>query len=78
MPKLREAIQGGDCATLMSEAHAIKGGTGNFFAKAAFETTNKLEMMGRNENLTDAEATFGALETDIERLQTALADLIRT
>ena len=78
MPRLREAVRAGDCETLASEAHALKGGTGNFFAKAAFETAAKLEMMGRNKDVGDAEATLDTLESQLQSLRQALGELIRS
>ena len=78
LPKLRAAIQDGDCEALMSQAHAIKGGVGNFFAIAASETAHKLEMMGRNKEPSDAEATLSTLESDLEKLRQTLDELIRS
>jgi len=78
MPKLQAAVQDGDCEALMSQAHAIKGGVGNFFAIAASETAHKLEMMGRNKDPGDAEATLRALESDLEQLKQALDELINS
>ena len=78
LPKLREAIKSGDCETLMNEAHAIKGGLGVLFAKASYETAYKLEMMGRNEDPSAAEATFQTFESDLQSLKQALGELIRS
>ncbi len=48
MAKISEAISTGDSEMLMAEAHALKGGVGNFFATAVYETANQLEVMGRD------------------------------
>ena len=60
----------------MSEAHALKGGVGNFFAKAAFDTAHKLETMGRDEDPGDAAATLQTFESDLKDLRQALSELI--
>ncbi len=77
MPKIREAIEKGDCDTLNAEAHALKGGVGNFFARASFEAAYELEKMGSNGDSTGAEAVFARLERELERLREALEKLIR-
>ena len=77
LPKLREAVLAADNETLMSEAHAIKGGVGNFFAKASFETAARLETMGRNQE-GGADAVLQELESELQALRQALGELIRS
>jgi signal transduction histidine kinase/DNA-binding response OmpR family regulator/HPt (histidine-containing phosphotransfer) domain-containing protein len=76
MSRLRQAVESADCGTIMREAHAIKGGVGNFFAKAAFETAHKLEMMGRNEQPAGANEVFRTLQDDLKTLRGELKALI--
>lgn len=78
LPKLREAVQGQDYETLMNEAHALKGGLGVLFAKAAFESAYKLETMGKNEEIAEADATLRQLEAEIETLRQDLQALIQS
>lgn len=75
--KLRAAIADGNAEVVKEEAHALKGGTGNFFAKAAFATANDLEQMGQNGNLDLAQATCGQLEADVAALQRAVKELLK-
>jgi two-component system sensor histidine kinase/response regulator len=78
MPKLQDAIKAGDSETVSAEAHALKGGLGNFFAAASFETAHKLEMMGRDGNLDEAEDTFQRLERELKELRDALGALLKS
>ena len=76
MAKIRDAIQNGDSHVLMAEAHALKGGVGNFFATTVYETANQLEMMGRDNETANAAETFATLETQLEALKQAIRELI--
>jgi len=78
VPKLHDAIKTGDSETVSAEAHAIKGGVGNFFAAASFETAHKLEMMGRDGILDEAEDTFQRLERELKELRNALGRLLES
>jgi two-component system sensor histidine kinase/response regulator len=78
LPKLHDAIKAGVSETVSAEAHALKGGLGNFFAAASFETANKLEMMGRDGNLDEAEDTFQRLERELKELRDALGALLKS
>lgn len=77
LPKLREAAASGDCPTLMSEAHALKGGLGTFFAKASYETAYQLETMGRDENASGAAEVLATLETQLTSFRQAVGELIQ-
>jgi PAS domain S-box-containing protein len=73
---LRTAIDAGDSATVASVAHTLKGGCGNFFAKAAFEAALQLENMGKAGDLSGAEQRWRALQKHLERLKQALERLV--
>jgi HPt (histidine-containing phosphotransfer) domain-containing protein len=64
----------GDAVGLERAAHALKGSVSNFAAPEAFQATQKLEKMGCEQNLSQAEEAYAALEKEILKLQTALAD----
>lgn len=66
MPKLQAAVQAGDCETVMQEAHALKGGIGTFFAKAAYETAYKLELMGRDHEPPTSSRPFNSSKARFE------------
>jgi HPt (histidine-containing phosphotransfer) domain-containing protein len=73
---IREAIGSGDAATLLAEAHALKGGVGNFFATPVYETAYELEIMGRDNQTAGAAEAFEKLERQMATLKQAIRDLI--
>ncbi len=72
---LREAVTAGNARAVERAAHKLKGSVGNFAAPPAFEAALKLEVMGRTGSLSEAEPAYGALEKEIKRLKSALANL---
>jgi len=48
---------------------------GNFSAHPAFEAALKLEVLGREGSLSEAEPAYAELEKEIERLISAMANL---
>ena len=76
LPRLREAVSGGDSATVMNEAHAIKGSVGTFFAVASFQTAQQLETMGREGDTAAAEQVLQQLESEIVALRQAMSEII--
>jgi hypothetical protein len=48
---------------------------GNFGARPAYGLAEKLEMMGREEDLCGAMDTFATLEYELSRLKKAIAEL---
>jgi len=70
---MREAIACGDAKSLERAAHTLKGAVSNFAAPAATAATLRLEQMGRQANLTQAEEAFAALEAELDRLKSLLA-----
>src|SRR5262249_22265407 len=77
MPRLGTAVAAGDCEAVMREAHAVKGGVGNLFAKAAHETAQKLETMGRNRESRGARELFQTLQGELKQLRGALAAMLK-
>jgi signal transduction histidine kinase/CheY-like chemotaxis protein/HPt (histidine-containing phosphotransfer) domain-containing protein len=78
LPRLREAVHAGTAAAVKQEAHALKGGVGNFYAKAAYDTAYDLEKMGADGNLTNARATLQTLESQLQSLRQKLGELIQS
>ncbi|MGB0581917.1 MAG: response regulator, partial [Limisphaerales bacterium] len=74
--RLREAINSGDATTVKEEAHALKGGTGNFFAKAAFAAAHALEEMGQAGDLDGASAACDKFELHVKELRVALDKIV--
>jgi PAS domain S-box-containing protein len=75
LTKLREAITAGDAKAIEHSAHKLKGSVGNFSAHPAFEAALKLEVLGREGSLSEAEPAYAELEKEIERLISAMANL---
>jgi CheY-like chemotaxis protein len=77
MTSIRAAIAQGDMAELRRAAHTLKGSADMFAARSAVETAQRLETMGRDQDLTDAEDTCSALEEVMGRLLPALQQAAR-
>jgi CheY-like chemotaxis protein/HPt (histidine-containing phosphotransfer) domain-containing protein len=78
LEELQAAIGNNDSATVVKSAHTLKGGCGNFFAKAAFEAALLLENMGKDDDLSDAKEAWQSLEHELKRLKAALDTCIQT
>ena len=75
--QVREAIEGGDSEALSVAAHTYKGMVANFCADSTVEAALKLEMMGKDGDLTGATEAFADLEDLGRRLATALQELLQ-
>ena len=75
LAKIREAVSHRDARSLMYLAHTAKGAVGNFAAAAAVEAAGRLEMMGRDNDFTQAEEACQKLEETLEGVRTALEAL---
>jgi CheY-like chemotaxis protein len=71
--KLNRALGAGDADTVKRLGHTVKGAVGQFEARTAFQTAQRLEMAGQERDLAAAAEACAALEKDIERLMPALA-----
>jgi PAS domain S-box-containing protein len=75
MADIRAAVEQTDAAKLRLAAHTLKGAVGNFAADAAREAAERLETMGRRSEFTGASEATAALESELERLKSALESL---
>jgi signal transduction histidine kinase/CheY-like chemotaxis protein/HPt (histidine-containing phosphotransfer) domain-containing protein len=75
LEKIRQAVRDADAGALEKSAHKLKGSTGNFGAKQAFVTALRLEVMGRNGELTGAWELCAQLDAEVGRLRQALVEL---
>jgi HPt (histidine-containing phosphotransfer) domain-containing protein len=71
---MRDSIARGDGQMLQHVAHSMKGAMSSFGAHAACEAVLKLEAMGREGNLTQAERACAELDREIAHLTRALAE----
>lgn len=76
MSKIKNAIIQKDSRELERNAHTIKGSVGNFAADSVYGIALSLEIMGRNDDMTDAEEAYAKLEREMERLIQAF-DILR-
>jgi two-component system sensor histidine kinase/response regulator len=67
-----KAIASNDAHTLHRVAHTLKGAVSTLGAVAAKDAAQRLENMGRADDLTGAEAAFAVLQDELRRLQQAL------
>lgn len=73
LAQLREAIDQGDAAEVQRIAHTIKGSARVFGAEAVATVAERLEAMGREAELNEADEAMKALDVQAERLLTALS-----
>ncbi len=69
MDTMRQALANGETELIDIAAHAIKGSSANLGACAVQEMARMIEEMARSNQLTEADAFVGRLETEIARLQ---------
>jgi CheY-like chemotaxis protein/HPt (histidine-containing phosphotransfer) domain-containing protein len=72
---IQDAVRDGNAEALQKAAHALKGSVSNFGAEAAVQVAFKLEMMGRNQDMTDATQALKELEREIGRVREGLSAL---
>jgi CheY-like chemotaxis protein/HPt (histidine-containing phosphotransfer) domain-containing protein len=72
---LRKAIAAGDGPTVHRAAHTIKGAVNMFGARAVYDGAQRLETMGRQNDLAQADLALAALEQELDRLTQDLAAL---
>jgi len=73
---VRAAVDRKDADALERAAHTLKGSIGTFAAPDGFEAALHLERLGRAKDLTQVEDAFALLSVEVERLRTALGDLV--
>ena len=76
MNQIREAIATQQTAELRRAAHTLKGSVAIFGANLAREAAWRLESIGRDGNLEDAQSAWEDLEQRIEQLRPALHELV--
>jgi len=76
MEDVKTAIEQGNSKFVEKSSHAVKGSVGVFCAKFAHDAALKLEIMGRENNLTGATEAYSSLKKEIARLELSLKKLI--
>ena len=75
--QIGDAIAAENPVAIETTAHALKGAIGTFAAKPAFDAALRLEIMGREHQISGAGRAYKLLETEIDRLQSRLAAISR-
>ncbi len=74
LAEMREALRRGDRDALQRTAHSLKGSVGNFNAEAAVAAALRLELMSPAGDVALLDEACAALEREVARLATALAN----
>jgi len=77
LARIRDAAGRGDGAALAGAAHAFKGMVANFCAAAAVEAALKLEIMGRDNDLSGVAAAVELLAEESRRVDVALEEMLQ-
>ncbi|MBW2343859.1 MAG: Hpt domain-containing protein [Deltaproteobacteria bacterium] len=72
MNQIREGILTGDAKAVEHAAHSLKGSVANFAAKRTYDAAYRLEVLGREGNLEEANEALGDLEKEIEAMKDGL------
>ena len=76
LEEIEEGVAAGDAERVRIQAHSLKSAIGNFGAERAFETALKLEMMGRDGNLSGAERVLTELVSSVDDLMLTLNEYV--
>ncbi|MDH5680368.1 MAG: response regulator [Spirochaetota bacterium] len=74
MGALEKAIQQGEPREVEHIAHTFKGAVSNFEAKSSIKHALKLELMGREGDITLAKQEFALLQQEVAKVVTSLED----
>jgi two-component system sensor histidine kinase/response regulator len=74
--QIREAIANSDSNALDKAAHSLKGSVGNFGTKRAFEAAYRLELMGKEGRLAEADVALSELEKELTDLEVAMKEAL--
>jgi PAS domain S-box-containing protein len=76
LEEIRAALRQRDPEKLAFVAHTLKGSVGNFSRTQAFDAAHRLEKIGRDGNLDDAEEAYQDLEESLQQLVASLHQLL--
>ncbi len=74
---LNEAVKKSDAKLVEREAHSIKGSAGNLGAKDLADSASKLELLGRDGDLSGALELIEHLKIDLKRVEDFVPDLFK-
>jgi len=70
--QIREAIANSDASALDKAAHSLKGSVGNFGTKRAFEAAYRLELIGKEGRLAEADVALSELKKELKDLEASI------
>jgi HPt (histidine-containing phosphotransfer) domain-containing protein len=73
--KLSRAVESGDCESIASHAHALKGVGRNLSVERLADIACQMEGTGRKNDIESATLLFDTLKTEIDRVLTALSQI---
>jgi len=76
MSKIKEAVDSHDNEALGESSHKMKGSVVYFGKRAAYETSLKLEMMGKENRLDGVRDIYDILVKDVGQLVNALKEFV--
>ena len=75
LQEIKTAIKNNDSHALHQSAHGFKGAVSNFFAQKVTEQAFRLEQLGKNGQVSEADQLFPAMTQDVDRLLNELKQL---
>ena len=76
LSQIGQAVSARDAQALNRAAHTLKGSVANLAADAAFQAAFRLEKIGRQGRLDDAEEAYAALQLEMQRLLQVLISYV--
>jgi HPt (histidine-containing phosphotransfer) domain-containing protein len=76
LKRIKDAIDKGNPEELARAAHKLKTELASFGAESARQIAYRLEVMGRNKQLSTAMQEYNALQQEVERLNKALGEFV--
>jgi HPt (histidine-containing phosphotransfer) domain-containing protein len=77
MESIRQAVDDEDARALVEEAHGLKGAVANLQAQSAQHAARRMEELGRSEDFEKASDAFEELQARVDRLQSALQEIVQ-
>ncbi len=74
---IKQALQSNDCQTIVSQAHQLKGASGNVGVPSMQATAKTLEMQAREQNLQGADVLVASLENTLELVEVFMASQLQ-
>lgn len=75
LKQIRDGIAGGDAHLVERASHSVKGSAGNFGAQRVYDAAYRLEVIGKEGKMEEAEGAFEDLERELNVLEEALKTL---